>query len=187
MNDSVSSNDYSTLQLVMTALMAAVICLLAPLSIPLPGSLVPISLGTFAVYLTAVLLGSRRGAGSVLLYLVLGLVGMPVFSGYGSGPGVLFGPTGGYLIGYLPLVILCGIAFRKGWPRPVMILGALGATLVLYIIGTAWLMFTARLTLPAALMAGMIPFIPGDFIKIIVTVLIGPEISNRLLRAGIEL
>ena len=187
MNESIPSNHYSTLQLVMTALMAALICLLAPLSIPLPGSLVPISLGTFAVYLTASLLRFRRGAVSVLLYLVLGLVGLPVFSGYSSGAGVLLGPTGGFLIGYIPLVIICGICFKKGNPRWAMILGAVLATLVLYIIGTAWLMFTARLTLPAALMTGMIPFIPGDLLKIIVTVLAGPEISDRLLKAGIEL
>ena len=187
MNENISFKHYSTLQLVMTAMMAAVICLLAPLSIPLPGSLVPISLGTFAVYLTACLLGPGRGAVSVLLYLVLGLVGMPVFSGYSSGPGVLLGPTGGYLIGYIPLVIICGICFKKGTPRWVMIFGAVLATFVLYVIGTVWLMVSARLTLPAALMAGMIPFIPGDLFKIIVTVLAGPEISDRLLNAGIEL
>lgn len=187
MNETTLSNRFTTLQLVMTALMAAVICLLAPLSIPLPSGLVPISLGTFAVYLTASLLGPKRGALSVLLYLLLGLVGMPVFSGYSSGAGILFGPTGGYLVGYIPLVILCGICFKKTDRRWLIIPGAIGATLVLYWIGTAWLMYTAKLSLPAALMAGMIPFIPGDLAKIIVTVLAGPEISKRLRQAGIEI
>ena len=187
MNETHPVNGSRNIQLAVTALMAAVICLLAPLSIPLPGGLVPISLGTFAVYLTAFLTGPGHGAVSVILYLLLGLAGMPVFSGYSSGAGILLGPTGGYLIGYIPLVIICGICFKKGTPRWAMILGAVLATLVLYVIGTAWLMFTARLTLPAALMTGMIPFIPGDLFKIIVTVLAGPEISDRLLKAGIEL
>ena len=182
----------STAGMVLTAVMAAVICILAPISIPLPGGLVPISLATFAVYLSANLLGWKPGTLSTLLYLLLGLVGLPVFSAYSSGAGILLGPTGGYLIGYIPLALISGSFFERFsgtglFDRIMGVAGAILATAVLYVIGTLWLMKAAGLGLPAAIATGMLPFIPGDLVKIIVVVLIGPEIRKRLLAAGIQL
>lgn len=89
--------------LCVTALFAAILAVLSPLSIPLPFTPVPLSLGTFAVYLAAAAGGVRWGTLSVAVYLLLGAVGIPVFAGYSGGLQVLVGPTGGYLIGYLPL------------------------------------------------------------------------------------
>ena len=94
--------------LAVTGLMAAVICVLGPLSIPLPGDLVPVSLGALGVFLASVILGWKKGLIAVLIYLLIGFVGLPVFAGFTAGAGKLFGPTGGYLIGYIPTVLIAG-------------------------------------------------------------------------------
>ena len=155
-----------TMSITMTALMTAVLCILAPFSIPL--STIPISLGTFAVYLCAAILGPKRGMISVLLYLLLGLVGLPVFAEGMAGFGVLAGPTGGYLIGYFFIAFFTGY-FAKRWLRKpiIVLLGMVIGTIGCYLIGTIWLGLQLNLGIWEALMAGVIPFIPGDIIKMI--------------------
>ena len=106
LEDKKEERRWTAAQLAMTGLMAAVLCILGPISLPLPFSPVPISLGTLAVYLAAVILGGRLGTVSCALYLLLGLAGLPVFSGYAGGAAKLFGPTGGYLTGYLFLAMV---------------------------------------------------------------------------------
>lgn len=98
----------TTYQLTLTAVMAAVICVLGPISIAIPVSPVPISLASMAVYLAVTVLGMKLGTLSCLIYLLLGLVGIPVFAGGSAGAAKLFGPTGGYLIGYLFLALIAG-------------------------------------------------------------------------------
>ena len=184
MNDNTRQN-VSTLSMAFIGLMTAVICVLAPLSIPLPVSPVPLSLATLAVVMSGCLLGHRRGAVSVILYLLIGICGMPVFSAYGAGIGKVLGPTGGYLVGYLPLVILTGLAFSLFNNRLLQSLIIVAATAVLYLLGTAWLALSAHLTFSQALLMGVIPYIPGDLVKIIIVVLVGPVIRDRLMKAGL--
>ena len=175
----------STSVMALIGVMTAIICVLSPISIPIPVSPVPISLATFAVMLAGCLLGARRGSICVILYLLIGICGIPVFSAYGAGIGKVLGPTGGYLIGYIPLVILTGLAFSR-FSNPVFQgLFTVAATAVLYLLGTAWLALSAHLTFPQALMMGVIPYIPGDLVKIIIVVLVGPVIRDRLLKAGL--
>ena len=100
----------STKCLTITALMTAILCIVAPFSLPLPFSPVPISFATFILYLTSYVLGAKYGTISCLLYLLLGFIGLPVFSGFSGGVGRLLGPTGGYMIGYLFLVLIGGLA-----------------------------------------------------------------------------
>ena len=97
----------NTYAMAVTALMTAVTCILAPLSIPIGP--VPISLTNFAIYLSLYLLDWKKGTISYILYLLLGLVGLPVFSGFTGGIGKLAGPTGGYIIGFIPMAIIAGI------------------------------------------------------------------------------
>ena len=97
----------TTYQMAVTALMAAALCVLGPLSVPIGA--VPISLANFVICLTAWLLGPKFGTLSVAVYLLIGLVGVPVFSGYGAGIAKLAGPTGGYLVGYLLLAFIGGL------------------------------------------------------------------------------
>lgn len=174
----------STRQVTLIALMAAVICILGPLSIPLPGGLVPISLTNLAIYFILYILGMKRSMSSYLIYLLIGLVGVPVFSGFSGGVGKLFGPTGGYLFGFIFLEIIAGIFIDK-WPNKwyLCLIGMIAGTAVCYLFGTIWLAYQAGYSFKAALWAGVIPFIPGDLIKMVLAMLLGPQIRNRLKKA----
>ena len=88
-------------RIVSIALMTAVICVISPFAIAIPVSPVPISLATFAIYLTVIILGWEDGTISVLVYVLLGFAGAPVFTGFTGGAGKVLGPTGGYIIGYI--------------------------------------------------------------------------------------
>ena len=107
-----------TKEITLIGLMAAVTCIAGPLSLALPFSPVPISLTNLAIYVSVYILGMRRGTISYLVYLLLGLVGLPVFSAFTSGPAKLFGPTGGYLTGFIFMALISGycidIRFRDG-------------------------------------------------------------------------
>ena len=109
-----------TKELTLTALMAAVICVLGPLAIPLPFSPVPISLTMVGVYLAVYAVGMWRGTIAMCLYLLLGLVGLPVFSGYTGGPTKLFGPTGGYLIGFIFTALISGFFIDHWWKNRII-------------------------------------------------------------------
>ncbi len=167
----------------LTAMMAAVICVLAPLSIPIGP--VPITLGTLAVYLTVYVLGWRLGTLSVFLYLCLGTLGIPVFSGFSGGLGKLAGPTGGYLLGYLLIALAGGIAVEASSHRPLHALGLVLGTALCYVCGTAWLCVSAHMELGAALGVAVYPFIPFDLGKILLAVGIGPVLRGRLAQAGL--
>ena len=180
----------TTYQLTLTAVMAAVICVLGPISIAIPVSPVPISLASMAVYLAVTVLGMKLGTLSCLIYLLLGLVGIPVFAGGSAGAAKLFGPTGGYLIGYLFLALIAGafvgrFAENKWKNIAFAALGMILGTIVLYALGTARLAYSAGMDLQAALWAGVIPFIPGDLVKMVIAVLLGSAVRGRLLRAGV--
>ncbi len=170
--------------LAVIALMTAVICVMAPFSLPIGP--VPVSLATFAVMLAAVILGWKWGTASVGLYLLLGLIGVPVFSGFSAGASRLIGPTGGYLIGYLPLAFVSGL-FAERYHRHIVACaaGMLLGTLILYGLGTGWLALQMKMSFGQALAAGVIPFIPGDLVKIAVTAWIAPILHKTLLRSGV--
>jgi biotin transport system substrate-specific component len=165
--------------MVFTAIMAAVICVAAPFSVPTPW-LVPITLATFAVYLAGALLGSKRAVIAVVVYILLGAVGLPVFSGFTGGFAKLLGVTGGYIIGYVPCALLTGIfseRFNKLWALPVgMVLG----TVACYAFGTAWYMIATGTELIPALMGCVLPFLAGDAVKIVVVTAVAFPIKARL-------
>ena len=117
-----------TYTMAVTALMTAVICIVAPLSIPIGP--VPISLTNFAIYITLYLLDWKKGTVSYLLYLLIGLVGLPVFSGFTGGIGKLAGPTGGYIIGFIPMAIIAGILIDKYHQRWIQFAGMIIGTAV---------------------------------------------------------
>lgn len=162
-------------KMVYCALMAAVLCVISPLSIPVGA--VPISLATLGVMLAGALLGAQLGTLSVLIYLVLGWVGLPVFAGYSSGFTCLFGPTGGYMIGYLFLAFLTGFLYKKK-PLPYLVGSILVGELVLYLLGTIWFMFVAQTSLVSALTICVLPFIPGDIAKIVLVCLLLPQLEK---------
>ena len=179
----------STRDLVLCAFCAAVTCILAPISVPLAGE-VPISLATFAVLLSGILLGGRLGAMSQLIYVLLGSVGVPVFAGWTGGIGITLGMTGGYIIGYIPMAFIAGFLYYRFGRNSsgvrkyaAMFIAMFLATAVLYLLGTAWFIAQTKMTLAASMAACVIPFLPGDLIKIIAVMLVAPPIEAALKRA----
>lgn len=139
----------------------------AQVSIPLPWTPVPITGQTFGVLLVGALLGSWRGALSLLTYLAEGAAGLPVFAGGSGGFLKLFGPSGGYLWGFVAGAFVVGFLAERGWDRHIFkaALAMLAGNVVIYLFGLPWL---ARF-LPSGhvLAAGLYPFIPGDLIKLL--------------------
>lgn len=138
---------------------------------------VPIVLQNLFVFLAGLLLGSRWGLASVAVYLLAGICGLPVFAGGTGGIGRFAGPTGGFLLGYLPVVFLVGwIAERKParMPRDVAAM-ALGAV-ALYTCGVPWLMMVTGMPFEKAVAAGMLPFLAGDALKIAAAALIAKSV-----------
>ncbi len=170
--------------LAMIGVMSALFCVLAPLSIPIGP--VPISLLSLVLYFSLYLLGGKKATLSYLVYLGLGMVGIPVFSGFRGGLGHLFGPTGGYLIGFLPMGLLAGPALNRP-SRVLHLAGLLGGTAVAYAFGTLWYcLISGSALLPAASVC-VFPFIPCDLLKIAAAVLAGPVLRRRLQQAGVPL
>lgn len=173
----VDNQKIKTKQMVLIALMTAVTCVLGPLSIPLPFSPVPISLTNFAIFLAIFVLGMKNGTISFIIYLLLGAVGVPVFSSFRGGFQVLAGPTGGYLIGFIFLALIMGFALdhfdRKLLPT---IIGMIIGMVVCYAFGTVWLAKLLSLSFKEGLMMGVIPYLPGDAAKIIIAAIVGPKL-----------
>jgi len=150
---------------VYASLFAALTAAGAVLAIPIGP--VPIVLQNMFVYLAGLLLGSRWGLASVGVYLLAGTLGLPVFAGGLGGIGRIVGPTGGYLIGYLPTVFLIGKISGRANPGVIFdVLAMICGTIVLYGFGITWLKIVTGMTLAKALAVGMFPFLIGDAIKI---------------------
>lgn len=146
---------------------AALTALAAQVSIPLPVTPVPVTLQTFAVLLVGASLGTVRGIASMLLYLLVGVAGLPVFSHATSGWG---GASFGYVVGFVVAAVVVGRLAERGATRTpartagVMVLG----NLAVYAVGVPWLMAVARVDLPVALGLGVVPFLIGDAVKVVV-------------------
>jgi biotin transport system substrate-specific component len=144
------------------------ISIAAQVVIPVPGSPIPITGQTFGVLLTAGALGFRRGIASTLLYLLIGVVGLPVFQHGTHGIEVLLGASGGYLVGFVLGAAVIGRLAELGWDRN--LLGAIGAMLIgsilIYAVGLPWLAYVAHLDPATTLEKGLYPFIPGDILKL---------------------
>ena len=184
--DIVSGRTSRTYTLAATAVMTAVLCVTAPFSIPVGP--VPVSLATLIILLTVYILGWKCGTVSVLLYLLLGAVGLPVFSGFSGGFVKLAGPTGGYLAGYVLLALIAGLFFQAGHSakpivcRLIQAAGMLLGTAALYALGTVWFCIVTDSALAYALSLCVLPFIPGDLAKMIIVLLLGDTIKKRLRR-----
>ena len=169
-----------------TALMAAVLCVAAPLAVPLGP--VPITCATLVVYLAAGLLGPWRSAAAVGLYLALGAVGLPVFAGFGGGFQHLFGPTGGFLWGYLLCALIVGTVCQTENPARVPLWLVCGAA-VLYAAGCGWYAWQTHTSCGVAAVTCLLPNLPGEIVKIAVASSLILSLRGRvgrLLTAGIK-
>jgi biotin transport system substrate-specific component len=151
------------------------VALFAQVRIPLPFTPVPITGQTFAVLLVGAALGAGRGAGALMLYLLMGMTGLPVFAGGAAGLFHLTGPTGGYLIGFVIAAAAAGRMAEHGWERSFrtsLIPFSLG-TLLIYLVGVPWL--ALYVGPQAAIQKGLLPFLPGDLIKLLLAALALPS------------
>lgn len=157
------------------AMFSALIAVCSIISIPIGE--VPVTLQTFGVCLAAAMLGYRRGTLSVFIYILLGAVGVPVFAGMKGGFGVLAGPTGGYIIGFLLTALIIGVAADK-WQRKALplTLAMIAGVLACYTLGTAWFMIVTKMHLIESLLLCVVPFLLPDAVKIAAAVIL----SNRL-------
>lgn len=168
--------------LIVTALFATIIGIMAQITVPLP--LVPITGQTLAIGLAATILGKKYGTLSVVIYIMLGIAGLPVFSGMSSGLGVVFGPTGGYIIGFLPATFIIGwILERFGFTVTSAIIANIIGMIITLSFGSVWLKFVAELSWMAALTSGVIPFIIVGIIKAVLAAIVGILVRNRLTSA----
>ena len=168
--------------MIVTALFAAIIGVMAQITIPLP--LVPITGQTLAIGLAATILGSRYGTLAVILYLIIGSAGVPVFAEFSGGVSKLIGPTGGYLVGFLPAAFLIGWFMEKTAFnfKNAVIANSIGMLITLGF-GTIWLKIATELSWLAAFAGGFTPFIIVGFIKAALASWIGVLIRNRLTSA----
>ena len=182
-NVAVNTQTARTKKIVLIGLMTAVTCILGPLSIPLPFSPVPISLTNFAIFFAVFILGMKDATISFIIYLLLGAVGVPVFSAFSGGLGKLVGPTGGYLFGFIFLALIMGF-FMEHFDRKIVptIIGMIIGMAVCYIFGTVWLAKLMSLSFNEALALGVLPYLAGDVAKIIIAVIIGPRLYAATLR-----
>ena len=145
----------------------ALMCVLSPISIPLEP--VAITLATLVLYLLGAVFSWKIATPIVLLYLLLGMAGMPIFSKFQGGIQVLAGPTGGFLIGYIPCVLLESLLIGK-WKKKIWVypLAMLAGTVLLYAFGTGWFLIygSGNYGFAKAMMLCVVPFLPGDAIKI---------------------
>ncbi|MDW8104756.1 MAG: biotin transporter BioY [Armatimonadota bacterium] len=163
------------------------IALSAQVSISLPFSPVPITGQTLAVLLVGVLLGSHRAGLCLLTYLAEGSIGLPVFAGGKAGIAHLLGPTGGYLLGFVPAAFLVGWLAERGWDRRATSAFAamLVGNMVIYIFGLPWL--ACFVGMERVMVAGLLPFIPGDLAKIVLATAMLPWGWKLLKRAGVDM
>ncbi len=167
-----------TKELTRIALMTAILCILAPISIPL-GS-IAMTFATFALCLMAYILKPRQALISVTLYLLLGAAGLPVFAGYMAGISQFVSPSGGYLIGYLFLVGIGGWFVQKYSPLSLQIVGIFLGTLVMYLFGIFWLAGSTGISFSAAIIGGFLAFLPFDVLKITLASYIGRKIQPHI-------
>lgn len=174
------SKTFSVQKMAIIALMTAVLCILAPISIPVFISPVPISLGVLAVYLTAYVLSPLDATISVIIFILLGTFGLPVFSGYSGGLSKLVGPTGGYIIGFLFTVYISSLFIHMKKGIIFDVIGMITGLALCYILGTIWFSYQQGKGFIASLLLCVVPFLIGDAVKIIVAVILGTQINKRL-------
>ena len=161
-------------QLTFMAMMAAVTCILGPLSVPI--GQIPISLTNLVIYFTVFVLGIWAGTGSYGIYLLLGAVGLPVFSGF----------AGGYLIGFIFMALIGGAVIELSHRNIFLtMLGWVVGTAVAYAFGTVWFVYLMKCSVTYALTVCVYPFIGFDIVKIVIATLLGKTVRYAITKAGL--
>lgn len=162
---------------------AAILAVLSQISIPMPSG-VPVTLQTFAVSLTGVILLWKLGTGSTLAYILLGAVGVPVFAGFSGGAQVLVNYTGGFIWGFIALTFLCGIgSLREN--KTAGVLTGLAGLLICHVAGVIQFMIVMKMGLKESFLLASAPYVIKDIVSVIVAFVVGAQIRARLIKAGL--
>lgn len=168
--------------MVLCALFAALTAVCSQIAIPMPWG-VPINLAVFAACMAGSMLGPVWGTTSLVVYVALAAIGVPVLAGFQGGPAAIFGKTGGYVLGYILTALLTGLLAkvlgRRFWPLcGSMVVGCLAC----YALGTAWFMMLTHSPLLTALTLCVLPYLPADALKIALAALLTIQLDRRMPR-----
>ena len=175
------SRKKATLSLTYTALCTALISVCAWITVPFPT--LPVTLQSFAVCTAAAVLGAKMGTVSACLYVAIGALGLPVFSGFTGGVGALMSAGGGFIIGFIPAALVVGLLSDKwGHSFGKLIVSATLGHLVCYTCGTLWfcLVYAKGTSLPAAITTCILPYILPDLLKMIVSSLVSSRVKKKI-------
>ena len=174
---------FSVRDLCFIGIFTAIITVVSQLSIPMPYG-VPITLQTFVIPLSGIVLGAKKGTVSTLIYVLLGAIGVPVFAGYTGGMGIVLGMTGGFILSFPVMALTAGIGERKNnviW----LVSGLVVGSVINYICGMFWFSFVMSSDLKTAFAACVLPFIPTAIIKIVLVAILGRQIKRVLVQGRV--
>lgn len=169
-----------TQNIVICGLFAAITAVLAQISIPLPFTTVPLTMQIFAVALAGLLLGSKRGFVAILIYVLLGAIGLPVFAQMSGGLGVLLGPTGGFLLGCPFMAFVIGYISERTSSKLYILLSMVLGLGVVYTTGTIMYSVVTNSTIGQSIMYCVVPFVVVDLIKLFLATSVGVLVSKRV-------
>lgn len=171
-----------TLNIVYCGIFATITAILSQITIPMPGG-VPFTLQTFAVYLAGIILGSKRGVVSILVYVLIGTIGLPVFSGFSGGIGTIVGATGGFILSFPIMSFIIGLVCKKTDNKILIFLGIMLASIPNYLMGMLQFSLVTGSTFYNSFLVSVLPFILVDIIKIVLATIIGSMVmSNKSIR-----
>lgn len=165
-----------TLDLTLTALFAVIICVCSWLSIP---SVIPFTMQTFAVFITLLVIGGKRGTTAILLYILLGIAGLPVFHSFTGGIGILTGPSGGFIYGFLLMGLCYALVTKKAGEKLYVKVSALLTGMILcYAVGCMHFALVSEVSAKTAFFTAVLPFILPDLLKLFVSILLSSRIKK---------
>lgn len=172
----------NTKDLIICAMFASITAILAQIAIPIPFSTVPLTMQVFAVTISGVILGAKKGFISQVIYILLGAIGMPVFAQMSGGAGIIFGYTGGFIIAFPLMALLIGFISEKYNSISIIMIAMIGALIINYTIGTLWYSFVAGVGFMEGFMVCVVPFILVDLVKVGLAATVGLTIKKRIKR-----
>ena len=173
----------TTKEIVSVGMFAAVLAVLSQISIPMPSG-VPITMQTFAVALTGVVLAWKLGTASMIVYILLGAVGVPVFAGFSGGAQVLVNYTGGFIWGFIVMTLLCGVGVQMKNKAGGLFVGLAGLA-VCHLFGTMQFMLVMKMGIVESFLLASAPYLVKDIISVVLGFVIGGQLRQRLLKAGL--
>ncbi len=183
MKEKAKKNGMATKSIVEVAVFTAVLAVLSQISIPLPSG-VPVTMQTFAVAFCGVVLGWKLAVASTAVYILLGVVGVPVFAGFSGGAQVLVSYTGGFLFGFLFMALLCGAgSMLKN--KVLGVAAGMAGLVVCHLFGVLQFMFVMRMGFAESFMLASAPYLIKDVVSVILAYTVGWNIRKRLLKAGL--